>query len=694
MTSHASSTRALGWLLAGTVLGAVLVLVAGQLRAPSAPVRDIESPAAISRDAAKELKQTQYRAVRSVRDVLSLPTQFMQQEAVYALAGRLDHSDLAELALDANRVVDERDRERLLHVFFSAMASSDPGAALDVARSAPFQSAVTVRVGIWEVWGRDDLDDALRAASSQFAGDRAEAAKGLFLAYGILGNESTDRIKATLGMRPSRELRQRYLQRLLDEDRAAAISYVDQLDDTSERREALSWLAAYPPVAELGWLRLHADDLTRRLDADRLREAIDIRLAEADPRTLLELSLASGEREPSGLEVRRALEVLMSDDMEAAMRFVERAGDDGNQAMFRAIFADVLAERDPESAIEWAKSVSDDPNQTAQHLMRVMSVIARSDPELAFTKVMELRAEGDFPHLMEQTIGVVAQQDPALATTLLARVDDQTIRRTAGRILATTWANSDPEAALAWIATQEAAFAAELYHATRRVILQSDVKVAMRMLDSLPPGVQPAWRRGIAVELASRGRIDEAETFIFRFEGQDDYDDLRAAVATSRADADPEFARRMAASIQDPAARDRILSRLITYEPGASGQMLNARLQELSSEQSRVHAVRGYLSDWMKADPPGAMAWLGQLESGPVRANAILGALHGQHHMGPEHDALASSIADPAVRSAAKLVIVMQLLQTDPGAARARMNDDDLLERERMQLERIANLLR
>lgn len=694
MTSRTGFTRAPGWLLAGMVLGAVVVLAAGQFRTPSAPVRDLELPAAISTDAARELKQTQYRAVRSVRDVLSLPTEFMQQEAAYTLAGRLDSGDLAELALDANRVADERVRERLLHVFFSAMASSDPEAALDVARSAPFQSAVPVRVGIWSVWARDDLDGALRAASSQFASDRAEAAKGLFLAYGILGNESTDRIEAALGMRPSRELRQRYLQRLLDEDRAAAVGYVDQLEDAGERREALSWLAAYPPVAELGWLRLQADDLTRRPDADRLRQAIDIRLAEADPRALLERSLASGERQPSHLELRRALEVLMSDDLEAAMRFVERSGDDGNQAVFRAIFADLLAEQDPESAIEWAKSVSDDPNQTARHLMRVMSVIARSDPELAFTKVVELQAEGDFPNLMEQTLGVVARQDPALAATLLARVDDQTTRRIAARVLAVAWVNSDPEAALAWIATQEAAFAAELYQATRRTILQSDVNAAMRMLDSLPPGVQPAWRHGIAVELASRGRTEEAETFIFRFEGQDDYDNLRAAVATSRADADPEFARRMAASIQDPAARDRILSRLITYEPGASGQMLNARLQELSSEQSRVQAARAYLPDWAKADPQGAMAWLAQQESGPVRAHAILGILHGQQYMGPEHDALASSIADPAARSAAKLAIVMHLLQTNPDAARARMNDEDLLERERQQLERLATLFR
>ena len=92
-------------------------------------------------------------------------------------------------------------------------------------------------------------------------------------------------------------------------------------------------------------------------------------------------------------------------------------------------------------------------------------------------------------------------------------------------------------------------------------------------------------------------------------------------------------------------ARDRILSRLITYEPGASGQTLNARLQELSSENLRVQAARGYLPEWMKADPQGATAWLEQQER-------------------------------------------------DPDAARARMNDDDLLESERTQLERLAILLR
>ena len=692
MTSHAGFTRTLGLLVAGMVLGAVLVLAADRLRAPSMPgsepVRDIESPAAISRDAARALKRTQYRAVGSVREILSLPTQFMQQEAAYALAGRLDQSDLAALALDANRVVDEGARERLLHVVFSALASGDPGAALDLAKSAPFRSAVAVRVGVWEVWARDDLDGALRAASNQFAGDRAEAARGLFLAYGILGNEATDRIEAALGMRPSRELRRRYLQRLLDADRAAAIQYVDQIDDARERREALYWLAAYPPVAELGWLRLQADDLTRRADAGRLREAVDIRLAEADPWALLEQSLASGEREPSGHEVRRALEVVMSENMEAAMRFVDRAGDSGNQVMFRAVFADVLAEQDPEGAIEWAKSVSDDPEQTAAHVMTVMSVIARSDPEFAVTKVIELEAEGDFPYLIQQTISAVARQDPALAATLLDRIDDQATRRSAARNVAMAWSSSDPEAALAWIRTQDAAFAAELYQATRRTILRSDVRAAMRMLDSLPPDVQPAWRRGIAVELAGRGRTQEAEAFIFRYEGQDGYDDLRAAVAVSRADADPAFARRMAASIQDPAARDRILSSLIKYESGAGGEVLNARLRELSSEQSRAGAARGYLPQWVKEDPEGALAWIEQQDSGPVRANAIVGILHAQNYIGSEHDALASSIADPAARSEAKFIIVTKLLRTDPAAARARMNDDDLLDRERARLER------
>ena len=108
-------------------------------------------------------------------------------------------------------------RADLLGILFFRLSETDPQSALAVARTDQFRSTRSIERIVWRTWARKNLDDALFAAKTQTSrAEQNSAAQSLYAAFGFMGNETTDKIEAELGIGPDRSTRAQYIYWLAD----------------------------------------------------------------------------------------------------------------------------------------------------------------------------------------------------------------------------------------------------------------------------------------------------------------------------------------------------------------------------------------------------------------------------------------------------------------------------------------------
>lgn len=107
----------------------------------------------------------------------------------------------------------------------------------------------------------------------------------------------------------------------------------------------------------------------------------------------------------------------------------------------------------------------DDPQLHRQAFMMIASTYAERDPDEALRWAATLSGENS-QVVMSQVIQRIAQDDPERAGSMISQMDDGALRKSAIAAIAQTWAQSDPRAALAWAAKQSSSEAtADLYSA-------------------------------------------------------------------------------------------------------------------------------------------------------------------------------------------------------------------------------------
>jgi hypothetical protein len=229
---------------AGAVLGAaVTYTVIDRDRPDAAPavVRDIVQVPKMTPAAAEKHREDRYENLNSIEQILALPTDFGETEALYVLAGRSDSGSVQNLIYEAKRIANPLDREGAVSILLSRLTELDPESALAMARSSTFGYDRNIEVDVWRGWGRFDIDDALQAANSQSTvGQRNIAAQSLYSAFGYMGNEITDKIERELGIRPDKTSRGRFIYNMADRSPEDTIRFIEQMDSSRDRQESVS----------------------------------------------------------------------------------------------------------------------------------------------------------------------------------------------------------------------------------------------------------------------------------------------------------------------------------------------------------------------------------------------------------------------------------------------------------------------
>lgn len=683
--------RPLATLVGGILLGALAVFFAMRSGQPGSPapdeiVRDISSAAPMAQAAADKHRDEQYVSLRSIRELVALPTEFARSAALFSLADRSDSAAVQDLIFQANRLADDVERAYLLNVLFFRLAELDPQSALVLARSDNFGGIKSIERTVWRAWARKDLDDALFAAKTQVSlVHQNSAAQSLFAAFGYMGNATTSRIQDELGIGPDRSSRGRYLYGLADKSTEEAIAFINSLDRGNEQQEYVSWLAYYVSLRDPHAALAHVPSFDIASDGKRFESIINSHIARENPQATIDRLLASGIDGRYSNELYSAIRALGSSDIDALMDYYDQAQSGEGRQMFGSQIAAELAKSDPDRALAWADA--NDTGRMPRLKMSVISKIAETDPQRALAEALKVPGAQVRAYLVPNVVNHIARSDPGAAAVLLDQLQDKQQRLEAGRQLASTWARSDPEAATDWILSHDKETASSMLQTAAFQLLQRDVDTAIKLLPKMEPSDQVGLRQQIAERLATSRSPADAQAFVRQFEGQPGHDQLQASVVAGVARNDVFMAKQLADQLSSGYARDRAYMEVINQQAQTDPVQALAWLNSVDSEQVRGAAAGQLVTQWYASDPTAATGWVSNLPGGTLKDDTILHMSSRWERPTAEQEDLIASIKDREKRGQAKVRQIYRLLRTDPARARELLNDEDIPSSMRQEAE-------
>ena len=687
--------RIIAALCSGVLLGVLMTLAAvrfGQSSNPSPGdiVRDITDVPQMAQAVAEKHRDEQYANLINIEQVLALPTEFARSEALYVLAGRSDSAGVQNLIFEANRIADSVERVGLLSILFFRLAEADPQSALALARMNQFRTVKSIERTVWRAWAREDLEEALFAAKTQVsAAHQKFAAQSLYVAFGYMGNETTERIEAELEIGPDRSSRARYLYQLADSSPAEAIAFINSLERGVELQEYVSWLAYYVSLQDATTARQYAGLFNVASDGRRYSSIINSNIAHEDPKAAIERMLVSGSDARSSGEYHSAVRALASTDLDTAKQYFEQARSADDRRLLGTAIVAELAKKDPLEALTWARA--NDRDRIPYLEMSVLGQIAQTDPQLALAEALNTSNVQMRSMLVSNIMQHIAHNDPADAVAYLDQIQDRRLRLEASQQLASAWIRQDAEAAIDWIFSQDKETAGQLIQRTSYRLLNSDIDAAIRLLPRLDEQNQLNMRQQIAQRLATTRSHGEAQAFIRQFQGQPGYDQLQASVISGVAKTDVLMAKQLADQLADDTARNtayvQIIAERAQTDPIEAARWLNI----VSNKHLRGAAAGQLAAQWYARDPAAATRWASNLPAGSTRDDAIMHMSGNWGELTAEKEDLIASIEDRGKRGQAKIRQIYKVMRTNPAKAREMLEDEDIPSYQRQQVETMIN---
>jgi len=414
------------------------------------------------------------------------------------------------------------------------------------------------------------------------------------------------------------------------------------------------------------------------------------------------------ERNPARASARivTALDTLDSAALAGMAVSLSAAGSDwdSDTSQLQQLIFGRLAELDPSGALQTALALKS-PWLRSGAVHSVVKATAATDPALAESMLEQLpkgwtkrSALSGLAEVMARTDGAAAMQmlqrqkvssndwsaweslfsswtesNPRAASAALAGLPPQTARNVVDSI-AGTWAKSDPDATLAWVASLKGSphHRAALSSAVAR-ITQNDPEKAQALANSCPPGDRRVVLQSIAEGLSvsdNKGALAWAGALtdpverqrclaaIANSSGYRDLDAARSALDLMPAGSlrtqtfervlgwvswmDPNAARSWADTLkgdEKTRALQAVASSFAWENPDAGAQLL----AELPERRGTSEVWGGIAALKAARDPAAALTWAATLDSEPNRLKAVTGVFSSWAERSPEAAAAALS---------------------------------------------------
>ncbi len=360
-----------------------------------AAVREMDNVPQMTAEVAEAHRQERFEELTTIAEIFALPDRYMRSEALYALAGRSSASDVQKLIFEALGIADEYDRAQALNDLFFRLTSLDPRSALALAQSEYFANDSSLERTVWREWARMDLDEALFAAKTQPSRRQQNvAAQGLYSAFGLLGNETAERIEAELGIGPDRLTRGSYIYRLADNSVEEAIAFINGLDSAAARNDYISWLGFYLSMQDTAMAMTYAHLFERPANRDRFTQLVQNNAARENPQLVLDRYMNSSGTIRYSNEFYTAARQLVGTDIESARHYFEQATSrDARRYLGIQIVAQMVRD-DPAAALAWARE-NDTGDGPGEFERAALAQIAYSDPAFALDEALSIENAQD-----------------------------------------------------------------------------------------------------------------------------------------------------------------------------------------------------------------------------------------------------------------------------------------------------------
>lgn len=287
-----------------------------------------------------------------------------------------------------------------------------------------------------------------------------------------------------------------------------------------------------------------------------------------------------------------------------------------------------LSYMDPTRALEIYQSLPPGKSDPYGSSYSIYSNLARQDPEAVLKLVVD-KPPQDQAQAVGQAFAQLAHNDPAGAIRRLDEYPAGAVRDSAMAQLSSAWAQDDPAAAKAWVATLTAPEQA-------------------RAINSLIQGMAGTDPKGAADML---GRLQ----------------------ATAPKDSEGNL----------ESAASQLVYTWVRDDPEAAGTWTVA----LPDGNMKDNAIANLVSSWAHEDFDAAGKWLDTLPDGPARDRGVSHMVDTSLNRDPATAfAWAATIGDPSDRVNSLANVVRQWQGSDPAKARAAVNQADLTSDERSRL--------
>jgi len=674
--------------LLGGAIGALAMIVAHdpvtETRFAAPVERTVVDDANMSSVEAESHRRERYAGIQTIEEVLALPSDFAETEALYTIAGRAGSDEVQNLIYQAMQIRERDDRRAAVAILLLRLTELDPLSALAIARSPQLANESGYETSVWLAWGRLDFDAALESAINGNATQKSLAAQALYRSLRGIDTAKYALIKSRLGLVPDRNARGQNLYALADESPVAAIHYIESLRSADEQQMQFRWLAYHlhrtGRAADMDYAVLIQSEANRRI----FEQAVTTYRAKTEPEIVIREALAAGWDPEAQSQIYGALSQLAKQDPERALRMLDELPDDTHRANIESVVAAALATSDPQKALNWVRGRGGDSEH--ELYQSVVLQIAQRDPQLALTEARSMEDPVARDRMLASIISVTARLDPAQAKAIYEIIEDPSLRSSAVADVVVALARTDVSAAGDFILTLTGD---EQHNALRRIgheLVEKNLDGAMQLLGKVPDENAGVLRRQVAQQLSSQRNFAEAQTFISRFRGSEDYSQLQIAILAPLAASDPVQAMNMSGDIEDPTIRDRFRASVIGQQAAQDPQRAVRWLGMIDSESGRSDAIRQVAQHWMATDPTAANAWVQSLPRGADR-DAVIAATMYRHRNSPEEARrVIESIDNPNMRRRALISHLQSLARSNPAAARRLLDESSVTAEEREAL--------
>ncbi len=726
------------FLIAALLAGAGLIAGLLLSRAPASKVSTPNAPAAASQAAApsQPVSAESHQGVgpgpeatvaavpvsqspgpyQSMLNTLALPTDFLQTEALYALLGRADLTTVKAYIEEAKTIQHDGDRDAGLAIIYSRFADLDPDGLIAHLYASDIPNKDNIIYSTFHSWAKYDLEAAVARIDQLRAGrDQQIAARAILQARAGEGPELLRELAGRLpgGLNPESYAVRGLLERSRT-DPEAAMRAALALTDSGLRQQAIARIAAIWSEMDyrtaLAFARHIPDVETRR----QFRRSVLNHIAQNDPETILamladpkrdgdwravlytamqslavqnpEKGLALIEDLPSADLKQQALHYLMSQwagtDPRAAAAAYQSLSNPGLQRMISHTVGEAYARLAPMEALRWAEKLA---GRQSELWRSVMSTIAQTDPHRALELLGDPEPTPHHAELFASILAAMARTDPLAAADYIDALPPGALRRRAAQQALQSWAEQDPEGALAWLLNQPASLQMDMVWSIAHQFAQGGLQTALGMVDGFDSEVvRDQWISALIGQYAGEAPFEAAD-WINRFRDNPHYGEWLSTIAQQVAGSDPRAAIDMLAAItnreQYRMALNIVASQWAGYDPAAAARWV-AGIADADGD-----LIQSVAAQWYQYDPAAAERWVLGLREAHQRDAGILSLLNGALYDIVGAERLLHQIQSPDTRFQGLTRMIYQLARYNPAEARALADRTDLSPERRRQVD-------